>query len=84
MPAPISNAVCGPQVLGTVVPPAGTDISTLNPCPLNACCDVWGQVSIAHSRYYTLHALLFWMPPSLCWQPAHHFLSLTHYNTLQW
>jgi GH18 family chitinase len=26
-----------------VKPPAGTALSTLNPCLLNACCDVWGQ-----------------------------------------
>jgi LysM domain-containing protein len=44
MPAPVANALCGPQVPGTTTPPSGTDISTLNPCPLNACCDVWGQV----------------------------------------
>ncbi|KAI0467015.1 hypothetical protein F4859DRAFT_518632 [Xylaria cf. heliscus] len=43
MPAPVANAVCGPQVPGTTKPPKGTDISKLNPCPLNACCDVWGQ-----------------------------------------
>jgi hypothetical protein len=45
MPAAVANTLCGPQVPGTVVPPAGTNISLLNPCPLNACCDVWGQVS---------------------------------------
>lgn len=45
MPAPATGVVCGPQVPGTPVPPAGTNLSTLNPCPLNACCDVWGQVS---------------------------------------
>ncbi|KAF2168013.1 glycoside hydrolase family 18 protein [Zasmidium cellare ATCC 36951] len=43
MPAALSNAVCGPQKPGTPKAAAGTDISTLNPCPLNACCDVWGQ-----------------------------------------
>ncbi|KAL7939413.1 glycoside hydrolase family 18 protein [Trichoderma chlorosporum] len=43
MPAPVSNALCGPQVPGTPTPHSGTNISTLNPCPLNACCDVWGQ-----------------------------------------
>lgn len=42
MPAAIPNAVCGPQVHGTVAPP-GTNLSSLNPCPLNACCDIWGQ-----------------------------------------
>ncbi len=45
MPASISNAICGPQVPGTATPPSGTDLSSLNPCPLNACCDIWGQVS---------------------------------------
>ncbi|KAK3934190.1 hypothetical protein QBC46DRAFT_300262 [Diplogelasinospora grovesii] len=43
MPAAVANAVCGPQVPGTAKPASGVDISTLNPCPLNACCDVWGQ-----------------------------------------
>ncbi|KAI0968044.1 hypothetical protein F4678DRAFT_482748 [Xylaria arbuscula] len=43
MPAPVANTLCGPQVPGTPTPPSGTDLSTLNPCPLNACCDVWGQ-----------------------------------------
>ena len=47
MPAPVANAVCGPQVPGTTAPPAGTNISTLNPCPLNACCDVFGQVILS-------------------------------------
>jgi LysM repeat protein len=46
MPAAVTNAVCGPTVPGTPAPPAGTDVSSLNPCPLNACCDVWGQVSL--------------------------------------
>lgn len=42
-PAPVSNAVCGPQVPGTLEPTNGTDWALLNPCPLNACCDIWGQ-----------------------------------------
>ncbi|KAJ6003519.1 glycoside hydrolase [Penicillium sp. IBT 35674x] len=46
MPATISNAVCGPQVNGTATVPHGTDMSTLNECPLNACCDIWGQCGI--------------------------------------
>lgn len=45
MPAPLPNAVCGPQVPGTERPTDGTDLADLNPCPLNACCDVFGQVS---------------------------------------
>lgn len=43
MPAPIANAVCGPQVNNTPTAPHGTDLSTLNECPLNACCNIWGQ-----------------------------------------
>ena len=43
MPTTIDNAVCGPQVNGTTTAPHGTDLSTLNQCPLNACCDIWGQ-----------------------------------------
>lgn len=43
MPAPIANAVCGPQVNNTTPVPPGVDISTLNECPLNACCNIWGQ-----------------------------------------
>ncbi|KAL2016673.1 hypothetical protein VTK56DRAFT_3175 [Thermocarpiscus australiensis] len=43
MPAPVANAVCGPQVNGTPAVPPGTDLSTLNQCPLNACCNIWGQ-----------------------------------------
>ncbi|POR31800.1 Chitinase [Tolypocladium paradoxum] len=53
MPAPISNAICGPQKPDTRTPPRGSNISELNPCPLNACCNIasrltrrelqWGQ-----------------------------------------
>ncbi|KAK3291492.1 glycoside hydrolase superfamily [Chaetomium fimeti] len=43
MPAAVDGTVCGPQVPGTAKPPSGTDISGLNPCPLNACCNIWGQ-----------------------------------------
>lgn len=46
MPSTISNAVCGPQVNGTANATHGTDLSTLNECPLNACCDIWGQCGI--------------------------------------
>ncbi|KAF7157662.1 hypothetical protein CNMCM5623_002036 [Aspergillus felis] len=42
MPAPIPGATCGPQVPGTQKPSDGTALADLNPCPLNACCDVWG------------------------------------------
>lgn len=46
MPAIVDNAVCGPQVPGTERPTDGTKLADLNPCPLNACCDVWGQCGI--------------------------------------
>jgi chitinase len=43
MPAAIPNAVCGPQKPGTSPPAAEVDLASLNPCPLNACCDIFGQ-----------------------------------------
>nr|CDP26825.1 Putative Glycoside Hydrolase Family 18 [Podospora anserina S mat+] len=46
MPAPFANAICGPQVPGTLKPANMNDLATLNPCPLNACCNVWGQCGI--------------------------------------
>ncbi|KAI0190106.1 glycoside hydrolase family 18 protein [Astrocystis sublimbata] len=44
-PPSVSNAVCGPQVSGTKKPSSGSSASwaNLNPCPLNVCCNVWGQ-----------------------------------------
>ncbi|KAJ5442294.1 Peptidoglycan-binding Lysin subgroup [Penicillium cf. griseofulvum] len=46
MPAALDNAICGPQVNGTKRPTNGTDIAGLNPCPLNVCCNIWGQCGI--------------------------------------
>ncbi|KAK8121914.1 glycosylhydrolase family 18-6 [Apiospora sp. TS-2023a] len=46
MPAPVAGAVCGPQVPGSAPPAANQKLADLNPCPLNACCDVWGQCGI--------------------------------------
>ncbi|KAH8667088.1 hypothetical protein BX600DRAFT_412924 [Xylariales sp. PMI_506] len=46
LPAPVSNAVCGPIVPGTKEPTEGQSIADLNPCVLNACCNVWGQCGI--------------------------------------
>ncbi|PNY27078.1 Killer toxin subunits alpha/beta [Tolypocladium capitatum] len=43
MPATVANAKCGPQVVGTPKPPKGKKLEDLNPCPLKACCNVWGQ-----------------------------------------
>ncbi|PCG90917.1 Glycoside hydrolase, superfamily [Penicillium occitanis (nom. inval.)] len=44
-PLPLANAVCGPQLPGTDF--TGTDNAgewaALNPCPIAACCDIWGQ-----------------------------------------
>lgn len=39
-PPPSANAVCGPQVVGTVPSPPKLP-EALNPCPLNACCNIW-------------------------------------------
>ncbi|THC89832.1 hypothetical protein EYZ11_010716 [Aspergillus tanneri] len=46
MPGVLSNAVCGPQVEGSTRPSDWSDIGSLNPCPLNACCNIWGQCGI--------------------------------------
>lgn len=46
MPAEVKNAVCGPQVSGTEKPTNVTKLADLNPCPLNACCNIWGQCGI--------------------------------------
>jgi len=47
MPAPLNGAVCGPQVPGTKWNHT-TKLEELNPCPLNACCTVWGQCGSTH------------------------------------
>lgn len=46
LPATQENAICGPTMPGTEPPASGTNISDLNPCPLNACCNIWGQCGI--------------------------------------
>ncbi|KAK1833707.1 hypothetical protein QBC39DRAFT_254113 [Podospora conica] len=46
MPAVIGNAVCGPMVPGTQRPTDGTPLHRLNPCPLNVCCNHWGQCGL--------------------------------------
>lgn len=46
LPAPQKGAICGPTVPGTKQPASGTNITNLNPCPLNACCNIWGQCGI--------------------------------------
>ncbi|RFU75800.1 glycoside hydrolase family 18 [Trichoderma arundinaceum] len=46
LPASIPNALCGPVVPGSAAPTAGQSVASLNPCPLNSCCDIWGQCGI--------------------------------------
>lgn len=38
--------MCGPQVNNIVYPTDPTEWATLNPCPINACCDIFGQCRI--------------------------------------
>lgn len=47
MPAPVANAVCGPTKPGSKPPAAGKKLEDVNPCPLNACCNIWGQCGIS-------------------------------------
>lgn len=49
LPYPIPNAVCGPTKPGTEKPGKDEDLKDLNPCPLNACCNVWGQCGMLTS-----------------------------------
>ncbi|KAJ2974628.1 hypothetical protein NQ176_g5954 [Zarea fungicola] len=45
-PAAVSNAICGPQVPGTKPPADFSTLAGLNPCPLNSCCNIYGQCGI--------------------------------------
>ncbi|KAK8004679.1 chitinase [Apiospora arundinis] len=54
LPNAVANAQCGPTVPGTKAPTNGTVIAALNPCPLNACCNKWGQCGIT-PEYCTNH-----------------------------
>ncbi|KAK3312158.1 hypothetical protein B0H66DRAFT_578425 [Apodospora peruviana] len=45
-PLNLPSAVCGPQKPGSKDPKDDSDISKMNPCPLNACCNIWGQCGI--------------------------------------
>ncbi|RFU75458.1 killer toxin subunits alpha beta [Trichoderma arundinaceum] len=40
MPAPVKGTICGPQVAGSKPPTNWSQIGSLNPCPLNACCGI--------------------------------------------
>ncbi|KAL4799550.1 glycoside hydrolase superfamily [Aspergillus venezuelensis] len=43
MPASVEKTICGPQVPETERPTDGTKRDDLSPCPLNFCCNIWGQ-----------------------------------------
>ena len=45
-PSVVDNAVCGPQVKGTEPTSDPSGWTDLNPCPLNACCDIFGQCGV--------------------------------------
>lgn len=52
LPAVLPNAICGPQVPGASFNGPVTnssDLASLNPCPLNSCCNIWGQCGIDSS-----------------------------------
>ncbi|KAH8645403.1 hypothetical protein BX600DRAFT_391288 [Xylariales sp. PMI_506] len=53
MPNSLSNAECGPQVPGSTAPSDMSTLASLNPCPLNACCDIWGQCGVT-SEFCTI------------------------------
>ncbi|KAK0739602.1 hypothetical protein B0T21DRAFT_382597 [Apiosordaria backusii] len=61
LPAPVPNAICGPQKPGTTNPKPGTDLASLNPCPLNACCTVWGQCGTT-AEFCTVKGVPFGTP----------------------
>ncbi|KAJ5887397.1 hypothetical protein N7495_007438 [Penicillium taxi] len=46
MPAEVANAVCGPQMPSKQRPASGVSLASLNPCPLSACCNKYGQCGI--------------------------------------
>ncbi|ETS78817.1 hypothetical protein PFICI_08670 [Pestalotiopsis fici W106-1] len=47
-PASVDGAQCGPTVPGTEMPEGSTsdEWAELNPCPLNVCCNVWGNCGL--------------------------------------
>ena len=47
MPAVDPLAVCGPTVAGSKRPSDMSKVNELNPCPLKACCNVWGNCGIS-------------------------------------
>ncbi|OJJ04322.1 hypothetical protein ASPVEDRAFT_54512 [Aspergillus versicolor CBS 583.65] len=47
LPDPRPDAACGPTVPGTVMPMDGQPLADLNPCPLNACCNILGNCGVS-------------------------------------
>lgn len=47
MPAKQKGAVCGPTKENATGPDPGKELKDMYPCPLNACCNVWGQCGIS-------------------------------------
>ncbi|KAJ0150953.1 Uncharacterized protein HZ326_6558 [Fusarium oxysporum f. sp. albedinis] len=43
LPAPVSNAQCGPTKPGSKMSTGNKKLTDSNPCPLKACCNIWGQ-----------------------------------------
>ncbi|GJC87104.1 killer toxin subunits alpha/beta [Colletotrichum liriopes] len=46
MPAENPDAECGPTKPGTKAPTGSQKIEDLSPCPLKACCNIWGKCGI--------------------------------------
>lgn len=47
LPDPRPDATCGPTVPGTEMPMDGQPLADLNPCPLNACCNILGNCGVS-------------------------------------
>ncbi|KAJ5094282.1 hypothetical protein N7456_010143 [Penicillium angulare] len=43
MPVALPQATCGPQVPGTTRPSDMSTLASLNPCPSDECCSIWGH-----------------------------------------
>lgn len=43
MPAPVTGVSCGPTKPGTLPPTGNQKLEDLSPCPLKACCNIWGN-----------------------------------------
>ncbi|KAI1739462.1 glycoside hydrolase superfamily [Xylaria scruposa] len=46
LPAPNKDAVCGPTKPGTENPVGDEKIEDLSPCPIKACCNIWGNCGV--------------------------------------